>query len=637
MQHNSAAPPTGQRHLRSVRFLSTQTAQKVDEATRTIEFPFSSETPVDRWFGDEILSHDANAADFTRLNDGAPLLFNHDIDDVIGVVESAQIGADRRGYCTVRFAKTPRADEVLGMINDGILRNVSFAYRVDQYAPAADDAGGDADCYTATSWMAYEISMVTVPADQTVGVGRAFDSKNAHKFKGNTKMERSNEDEGSLSRSQRRRATSGAEEERIRIQSIRAICQKHGLDNGAEQRMIESGTSIEDARGVALERILARGAEPTARPIGTGLDLSEYEAREFSIVKAVRAIVTNDWRDAGFERDCSRTVAQRLGKDTQGFYVPADVQQRGTWGNRAPYQVGTPAQGGNLVQTTLNAGAFIEALRPYAQVMNAGATVFPGLVGNVDISRRITTTGAYWVPESGAVTEAEATFDKVSFRPKTVGALSKMSRLSLMQTTPMIEQVTRTDMLQQIALAIDLAALSGPGTGNQPTGIVGQPGIQSVTGGANGAAISFDNLIAMETAIATSNAPWDSRAYLLNAATIGSLKKLKSSTGQYLWTTDAPGQRSGTPPNFNGYTTLATNQLRSNLTKGTSTGVCSELVFGAWSELFIGEWGVLEILVNPYDSVGFTSGDVLIRALQTIDIQVRHGASFAVMSDALTP
>jgi HK97 family phage major capsid protein len=263
--------------------------------------------------------------------------------------------------------------------------------------------------------------------------------------------------------------------------------------------------------------------------------------------------------------------------------------------------------------------------------------LLPGLVGNVDIPRRIGATNTFWVGESGALTEAEATYDKVTLRPKTVGALSKMSRLTLLQTTPAIEMLTRNDMAAQVGLAIDLAALSGSGAANQPLGIANTVGIGSVVGGVNGAAVTIDNVIDLEAQIANQNAPEDALAYLFNSKTIASLKKLKASTGQYLWTNSPPGQRSATPGAINGIQAYRSNQLRSNLVKGTSGAVCSELVFGNWSELLIGEWGVLEILVNPFDSTGFTTGDVLIRAFQTLDIGVRHAVSFAYMSDALTP
>jgi HK97 family phage prohead protease len=144
---------------------------------RTLELSFSSEAPVARWFGNEVLSHDSNSADLTRLNDAAPLLFNHNMDDVIGVVERAWIDGDRKGRAVVRFAKTARGDEILGMVADGILRNVSFMYQASKYRIESDEEDpyyDDDAIYTATRWEAFEISIVSVPADQTVGVGRSL-------------------------------------------------------------------------------------------------------------------------------------------------------------------------------------------------------------------------------------------------------------------------------------------------------------------------------------------------------------------------------------------------------------------------------------------------------------------------------
>ena len=155
-------------------------------------------------------------------------------------------------------------------------------------------------------------------------------------------------------------------------------------------------------------------------------------------------------------------------------------------------------------------------------------------------------------------------------------------------------------------------------------------------GGANGATLLMDYMVQLEAALANSNAPYGSRGYIANTKSIAKLKTQIASTGAYIWTQTGTGQRSGTPSDINGYSIRASNQARSNLTKGTSIGVCSEVFIGAWNELLIGQWGVLEILVNPYDSTGFTTGDVLVRGMQTIDIGVKHPASFAVMGDALT-
>jgi len=251
-------------------------------------------------------------------------------------------------------------------------------------------------------------------------------------------------------------------------------------------------------------------------------------------------------------------------------------------------------------------------------------------VGQVDIPRQTGATNTYWVGESGALTQAEGTFDKVSLRLKTVGALSKMSRQMLIQSTPAIE------MLAREALAQDLAALSGSGSSNQPTGIFNTSGVNSVVGGTNGANLTFDHIIQLKTAPKVSNAPMANLGFALNSKSVGYLETLKSTTGQYLWS-NGGGVGDGAPSTLKGFQYAESQQMRSTLTKGTSTGVCSELAFGNWRELLIGEWGVVELMVNPFDTTGFANGDVIIRAFQSLDIGLRHPASFAVMSDALTP
>jgi HK97 family phage major capsid protein/HK97 family phage prohead protease len=626
---SSRFPKTGERLQR---FLPSPSALTVDLDSRTVALSFSSEAAVPRWFGDEVLSHAPGAADLSRLNSGAPLLFNHDLGDVLGVVESAQIGSDGKGRAIVRLGRDQRGDWALQQINDGILCNTSFAYVVDNYTPSEDG-----DTYTATRWTALEISIVTVPADAGVGIGRSFTSKERHTMN----FDHTPDAGDSLpheSRRSRQHARESAETERERVLSIQAVCRKWDMDPTS---MIENGTTIEEARAAVLERMNRNPPQPIGRlPVtdaSGNIGLNDRDAQSFSLVRAINAFMTNDWRKAGFERECSRAVEAQTRRQTQGFFVPLEVMQRGEWGKRAAYNVGAATQGGNLVQTQLFADAYVQALRNSSRVLEAGATVLAGLVGNVDIPRQTSTTNTYWVGESSAPTEAEATFDKVSLRPKTVAALSKMSRLMLLQATPAIEMLVRQDLTAQMGRAIDLAALSGSGSSNQPTGIMATAGVGSVVMGTNGAAITLDALVALETALGNSNAPVENRSYLMNTKTIGSLKNLKATTGTYLWTTSTPGQRSGTPPQFNGYDVYSTNQLRSTLTKGASGAVCSELVFGAWSELIVAQWGALEVVMNPYDATGFTTGDVLIRAMQTMDIAARHPASFAIISDALTP
>jgi len=666
----------------------------VDLEARTTDLAFASEEPVDMWYGTEILSMAPGAMRTGVRQQTMPLLFNHKRDDLLGVVESISIGTDRRARASVRYGKDERGEWAMKQVDDEILVNVSFMYRVFKWVEDAE-----ADTVTAIDWEPYEISLVTVPADATVGVGRSDTATEngvqivrsaaattpapaapgvqtapgAHsspstpqehsmkKTKRHLLQEQTGDgttggaggngggvqatviENGTTVAERNVHQQRGAEGERARINEIEALAKKYDLAAEVRAGLISKGATVEQARMTAADIVMERAQKTSAPSVDLGdthnPDLSRSEKARYSMMRAVNASLNGKWDKAGFELECNNEIAKRLGRgpsNERGFFIPTNIP----FAQRAPYAVGTPGAGvtgGTMVATNLLAGSFIEVLRNKARVMQLGATMISGLVGSVDIPRQTGASSTFWTAEGVDTTESEAVFDKVSMSMKTIGTYSQITRNMLMQSTPDIDMIARADMLAQVALGVDLAALSGTGAGAQPRGIANTSGIGSVIGGTNGAAISIDNFIDLETQVTAANVPEETLAYLANAKTVGSTKKLKATTGSYLWTNAPGGQRTGTPGEINGYPVARSNQARSNLTKGTSTGVCSELFFGAWSELLIGEWGVLEIVPNPYDAAVFKNGGVLLRVLQSLDIAVRHAASFATMSDALTP
>ncbi|MDR3414211.1 MAG: phage major capsid protein [Formivibrio sp.] len=641
----------------------------VDTEARTCELSFSSEAPVDMWYGTEILSHAPGCMRVGDRQSSLPLLFNHDLNDLLGKVESISIDPDRKGRALVRFGKDARGDWAMGQAADGILINVSFMYRVFK---AVEDS--ETETYTAIDWEPYEISLVTVPADSSVGVGRSAsgDTENpvlitsqreapppaaepqtqpasAGFFSPDESRQQApaaagNPPERKIEMSQVAQHGAGAavpeietrrlgaEEERKRAAEIDAMCRAHQVPEELRAGLIQRGASIEEARGAVLDLQLQRGAKQVSAGNGNSPDLSEKEKARYSMIRAVNAALSGSWKEAGFELEVSNDIGKRMGKQTGGFFMPTDLP----FAMRAPLSAGAAATGGVMVATNLLSGAFIELLRNKARVLQLGATVLSGLVGNVDIPRQIGASTAYWVGDADSLTESEPTFDKLSLAYKTIGAKGVIYRTMLAQSTPDAEMLLRADLLAIIALGIDAAALYGAGSGAVPRGIANTSGIGSVIGGTNGAAITIDNLIDMETAALSANVDETNLAYLANAKTVGALKKLKSSTGQYLWTNNPGGQRSATPGEINGYQVARSNQVRSNLTKGTASGICSELFFGDFSQVVMGEWGVLEILPNALAEPYYSQGAVQLRALQSLDIGLRHPQAFTVMSDALT-
>ena len=329
------------------------------EQADTLEFSFSSEEPVKRYFGDEVLDHSEESVDLARLNSGvAPLLFNHDPSLVLGVVQRAWL-QDRKGRAQIRWAENPKAQEVRADVENGILKGISVGYTINQ-------AKQEDEKTRAISWTPHELSVVSIPADfKSIGIGRA-------------------------------------------IQHSQPSTKKQMSD------YVHAYSSLEE---------------------DTRLPLDPEEQKRYSLINMVKAVVNNDFTNAGFERECSRAIEEQTGTRARGFYIPSNLQVR------TPYITTTATAAGNLVGTVLDEGNFIDALRKSLKVFELGATILGGNVGNLDVPRQSGLTSTYWVAEGSNLTESNATFDKISLTPKTVGALSSWTRIQELQATPDLEQL----------------------------------------------------------------------------------------------------------------------------------------------------------------------------------------------------
>ena len=278
-------------------------------------------------------------------------------------------------------------------------------------------------------------------------------------------------------------------------------------------------------------------------------------------------------------------------------------------------------------------------------MVGMGVRTLPGLVGDVNVPRRSANSSAYWLSaETTAITQSESTFDQINLVPKTVGALSKFSRQTLLQATPGIEELVRTDLLNTINEAIDLAILNGSGSSGQPTGLL-QASIGSVAGGTNGADITLENMIKLEEEVLIDNAGGNgaTMGYVTNAKVLSALKQLRSAgsaagNGDFLWNSDLAARgRGATPGTVNGYQIGVTNQVPSNLTKGSTSGSCSAVLFGDFSQAILGVWGNgVEIAVSDSDSDDFTKGLVSTRAMASIDVGIRQASAFSAILDVTT-
>lgn len=345
----------------------------------------------------------------------------------------------------------------------------------------------------------------------------------------------------------------------------------------------------------------------TAEPVTGGRDnLAEIE-RRFSIGRAI-ADFAEKGRLTGAEAEWN--AEHRSGR-ANAINVPTSILLE----TRAATVTGSA---GNLVARDL--GPTIDRLRPMLATERMGATVLSGLTNFLDLPRMTGSGSVGWVAEGGAATTSDASFDKVSMAPKTVTGQYEMSRRMMIQA-PQIEAILRKDIGWLIAQALDAAAIQGGGT-NQPTGILANGSVAVVSIGTNGGALTVDNIPDLIKALNVSNVDDGSRAFLTNNLVKAAAMKMKDGQARFY---GIAGVFQNEPVTFS-------SMVPSNLTKGTGTNL-SALLYGNWSDLLIGYWSGVDLLLNPYADSVASKGGALLHAFLDCDVAVRHPESFAVIKD----
>ncbi|MGA9865023.1 MAG: phage major capsid protein [Acetobacteraceae bacterium] len=360
-------------------------------------------------------------------------------------------------------------------------------------------------------------------------------------------------------------------------------------------------------------------------PVGNDRHL-DAEMREFSLVRAIAGAAGMDV-DWGREREIGQEIARRSGRQFNGIAVPMATMRRPIE-QRA---VVSTSGGGGVIGTYLDGSLYIDLLRAKLVIRRLGARMLTGLVSNVDIPRLSSPTAAGWVAENTALTETDEVFDKVSLRPKHAGAIVELSRNMLLQSTPDIEQLVRADMAAVLARTLDAAAIDGTGLAEDPVGIVNQSGVGGVAIGTNGGAMTWAKLLSMVETVELANAGDETRAWVGNPNVKAQLMQTPKITG-----VAGIGMVMDQPDQLAGYQFASTTLVPNNGTKGTGNGL-SALIYGEWSDLLMGLWSELDILVNPYAEAPYSKGNVMVRAMMTVDIEVRHPQSFCVCSDIAAP
>jgi HK97 family phage major capsid protein len=337
------------------------------------------------------------------------------------------------------------------------------------------------------------------------------------------------------------------------------------------------------------------------------VELTEAERRRYSLRRALA--VAAGLEAPGFEAEVSEEIARRL---------PTSYQRKGgvlipTVFSRAALDAHTAGKGAELVSEV--AGPFITALRKRALVLQLGARLLTGLVGNLALPRQDTSGGAQWADDNPGADYAQTnlTLSQVPLRPRLLVSATTFTRQLLIQSTPSVDEIVAEDMAQASAVALDLAAVHGSGTGNEPLGLYNVDEVAEVD--FSGAGPTMEKVVEMETAVATRDGETnpETAGYLTTPEVRERAKLTEEASGARLWL-------DGT---MNDHRAEATNQLSKELGAGSDEHA---MVYGIWSEMVIGEWGAIEVLANPYTLA--TKGLVQVTGFYLADVAPRHPESF---------
>ena len=583
--------------------------QAFDKEKRELTLAFSSDAPVERWFGIEILSHKKEDIDLNRLQNGAPLLMHHNPTDQIGVVDKVWVDDDKTGRAVVRLSKRASLNDLMTDIEDGIVSKVSVGYALKNIVEEKWDDDHKIRSLR-WSWEPYEISLVSVAADDKVGIGRNMPEVPAQ----NKKETPGNPVEGAVMEKEvkaqevrqetpapqidvKAERAGAVKTERDRIAKISELGKAHKVEAEA-QKAISEGVSIEDFRSQVLEVLSKR------KPESPAIGMSDQEIKGYSFMKAIRVLCNDRTVDAGLEIEASNAVAKRMGRPAKGLFVPFDVQMGPKEQRDLAISGGT---GAYFVATDTLAGNFIEALKAKSVLSALGIQYLTGLVGDIAVPKGGTATG-YWVAEATAPTESTPTLSQVTGSPKIVGTYVDISRKLMVQSSVDVEAFVRNEIASALAIQIDTKAFTGAGT-TEPVGLDNVTNVQDIT--VTAGTPTYAEMVGFESSVETYNANMGNLAWAMPPAVFWKLATTAVATNAPKFVAD-----------------YETGMVLGHPCVRSSSVKAKYAYFGSWSQFILGIWGNgLDLTVDPYSNS--TTGALRVVGFMDVDVMVRHGYSFA--------
>ena len=611
------------------------------------DISISSEFPVERWWGKEILDHSPDAVDLSRAKRGMSFLDSHDAKSVIGIVERVKVGDDKKLRGQVRFSRSAQAQQIKTDIQDGIRRFISVGYIVNEVVLEKSSKEGG-DTYRATKWTPLEASSVGIPADPTVGHDRKegdrlypVSIRNAVPASEPNLKEVNVENLVADSRA--------AAAEIIRLGKV------HKIDSDRVAKAAADGETVDAFSRYVLEEVSKRGTTPLPQPGAENqerVDLTPKEQKQYNLARGIMTAVRNieaasssgaSRRESSFELEVSEEIEKNWkGERHGGLFVPFSIRHMMTpeFAKRIGVKIETRA---GLDSATATAGAelkftepgeFIQYLYNSMRVKQLGARTIAGLRDNVSYPKQTGRATGSWVGENPGtdVADSALTLGSILSSPHTYQSSTSYSRQLLAQAVVDVDTLVREDLARDIALAIDSVAIVGGGT-NQPTGIGATAGVQSYVMKAdvgNGGAISWDAIVIMSQKLEDANVDTlGGGAWLSTPAIKSSLKRtarLANTLGLPIWADDNT---------VNGYPAASSNQVTKNSTKGTSGATLSTLIRGIFDTMIISMWGSgMELVVDPYRLK--KQGMIELTTFMLCDVTLKYPVAFIVAKYCIT-
>lgn len=388
-----------------------------------------------------------------------------------------------------------------------------------------------------------------------------------------------------------------------------------------------------DADIALLEKAEQRSKNPK-RLTPEGDSQEQKEMRRFSLNKTILAMAEGRSLD-GLEKELidesTKEVRELGGAEPKGIYLSSKVIN--AMAEKRTMNVGTPSAGGYFVPTEKL--GFFDSLFPNSVLDSLGVQKLTGLTAFTDLPGFSTAVTAGWATETGTQSPTDATVVNRSLSPKLLYAACNLSRQLMIQTNNSVENYILQNMMKSIYSALEAAVINGDGS-NKPTGILGTSGISTVSMGNNGLAPTLAKVLELVQTVETANADVTNGKFLLNPKLVAKLKQTVIDSGSGAMILAYNQYFGGVQNVIDGYPAFSTTNLPSNLDKGTSTGVCSSMVFGDFSQVVIGQFGGIELMVDTNSAAIVRAGSIALTVNSYVDSALKQPSAIGTLTGCLT-